>query len=161
MYAFLPTALRSGDCLSSFLTENFLKIVSLVLTIFAILGSIVQFQTFSIQVHGKQLDRQYLMFGQYMAGASFITDDYAGYRKGVLSAEKLDKLNAERFDRSFDFQMKKYYMEIGSFDGAKRWVFGDNSMMRENYRTWEYPVAINMSDTIVPGNITLYVPRFD
>ncbi len=101
------------------------------------------------------------MFGQYIAGAPFITDDSSGYRKGVLSAEKLDKLDIESFDKSFDFQMKKYYAEINSADGSKQWIFGDNSMLRENYRTWEYPVAINVSDTIVPGNITLYVPRVE
>ncbi len=161
MSAFLRAAFRRSDNLSSFLSENFLKIVSLVLTILVILGSIVQFQTFSIQVHGKQLDRQYLMFGQYIAGASFITDDSAGYRKGVLSSEKLNKLNADLFDKSFDFQMKKYYVEIGSYDGTARWAFGDNSILRENYKAREYPAAINMSDTIVPGNITLYVPRVE
>ncbi|MBI4176842.1 MAG: hypothetical protein HY516_00585 [Candidatus Aenigmarchaeota archaeon] len=147
--------------MSSFISENFLKIASLVLTIVALLGSIVQFQDFSLQAHGNQIDRLNLMFGQYLAGAPFLTQSEPDYRKGVLDADKLDKLDATTFGQQFDFQIKKYYLQINLTDNSRTWEFGDVSIRKENYKLWEYPVAVNVSDAVLAGKMSVYVPRYD
>ena len=147
--------------MSTFMSENFLKIVSLVLTVLAILGSIVQFQSFKIELHGKQLDRQYIMFGQYLVGAPFITDDSTGYTKGLLSEMKLDSFDRNSFDDQFNFpQIEKYYVEI-IVSGAIRWIFGDDGLKSEKHMLWEYPVAINMDNTVMPAKMMVYVPKVE
>ena len=150
--------------MSTFMSENFLKIVALVLTIIAILGSIVQFMSFKVEMHGKQLDRQYLMFGQYIAGAPFLTDDIPEYRKGVLSATKLDSFDSVSFAEQFNFpHIEKYFVNICAPSPTcdNEWLFGDDSIKTEKYKLWEYPVAINMVDTIVPGKMLVYVPKVE
>ncbi|MFH0890212.1 MAG: hypothetical protein V1836_03685 [Candidatus Aenigmatarchaeota archaeon] len=144
--------------MSSFLSENFLKIVSLALTIFAILGSIVQFQSFAIQLHGKQTDRLYIMFGQYLAGAPFITASDPEYRKGVLDEVKLNALTNDSFKTKFSFaQIDKYLVEITT--DSSGWIFGDDSLLGANYRLWTYPVAVKTTDAVVPGKMLVYVPK--
>jgi len=145
----------------TFMSENFLKIVSLVVVIIAILGSIVQFQSFKVEVHGKQLDRQYIMFGQYLAGAPFLTVDQPEYRKGVLSSDKLNALDSSSFADQFNFpHIEKYFVDIVTSTGTQ-WTFGDNSIKSEKHMLWEYPVAVSMVDTIIPAKMSVYVPKVE
>lgn len=144
--------------MSTFIAENFLKIIALVVSILGILATLVQFQSFSLQIHGKQIDREYLIFSQYMAGAPFLTQTEPDYRKGVLNATKLDALDNDTFEKSFSFADITKYLVIIVTD-SKGWVFGDDSILKEKNRVWEHPVAVKMADTIISGSMKVYVPK--
>ncbi len=144
--------------MSTFMSENLIKIITLIVSILGILATLVQFQSFSIQMHGKQADREYIIFSQYLAGAPFLTYDEPDYRKGVLDAVKLDALTNDSFENSFSFaDLAKYLVVIET--GTKNWVFGDDSILKEKNRLWEHPVAVKISDTVIPGTMKVYVPK--
>src|SRR3990167_8235740 len=136
--------------MSTFMAENLLKIIGLVVSILGILATLVQFQSFSLEIHGKQVDREYLIFSQYMAGAPFLTYDKPDYRKGVLDSDKLNALDNDSFDKSFTFADLTKYLVIISTE-SKNWVFGDDSILKEKYKMWTHPIAVKMADTIIPG----------
>lgn len=144
--------------MSTFMAENLLKIVALVVSILGILATLVQFQSFSLEIHGKQVDREYLIFSQYMAGAPFLTYDKPDYRKGVLDADKLNALDNGSFAQKFSFADLTKYLIIIATDSST-WIFGDDSILKEKNRVWAHPVAVKMSDTIIPGTMKVYVPK--
>ncbi|MBI1972150.1 MAG: hypothetical protein HYS53_02515 [Candidatus Aenigmarchaeota archaeon] len=144
--------------MSTFIAENFIKIVALVVSILGILATLVQFQSFSLQIHGKQIDREYLIFSQYMAGAPFLTQTEPDYRKGVLDTDKLNNLNNDSFSEKFGFADITKYLVVITTD-SQGWVFGDDSILKEKNRVWEHPVAVKMTDTIIPGTMKVYVPK--
>ncbi|MBI4168049.1 MAG: hypothetical protein HY515_03770 [Candidatus Aenigmarchaeota archaeon] len=144
--------------MSTFMSENLIKIITLIVSTLGILATLVQFQSFSIQMHGKQVDREYIIFSQYMTGAPFLTYDEPDYRKGVLDAIKLDALTNDSFEKSFSFaDLSKYLVVI--ITDSKGWVFGDDSILKEKNRLWEHPVAVNTSAAVIPGTMKIYVPR--
>ncbi len=144
--------------MSTFIAENFLKIIALVVSILGILATWVQFESFSLEIHGKQIDREYLIFSQYMAGAPFLTQTVPDYRKGVLDADKLNALDNDTFQKNFSFADITKYLVVIVTD-SKGWVFGDDSILKEKNRVWQHPVAVKMTGTIIPGTMKVYVPK--
>lgn len=140
------------------MAENLIKIITLIISTLGILGTLVQFQSFSIQMHGKQVDREYIIFSQYMAGSPFLTYDEPDYRKGVLDSRMLNKLTNKTFGEKISFaDLTKYLVVIDITSNA--WVFGDDSILKEKNRLWEHPIAVNVTNIVVPGIMKVYVPK--
>ncbi len=144
--------------MSSFLSENFVKIITFITFPIAILGSIVQFASFRVDIQGYGTNRQLMVLGQDIIGAEFLSYAPNGeVVKGVFSKEKLDALNGDLNGKIKFANMPKYFINIT--DSEEAWKFGDESVKDATHLKYFYPVSIRYPNKTVPAKVEMYFLR--
>ncbi len=142
--------------MSSFLSENFVKIITFITFTIAILGSIVQFASFRVDIQGYGTNRQLMVLGQDIIGAEFLSYAPNGeVVKGVFSKEKLDALNGDLSGKIKFAGMPKYFINITDSE-KKSWLFGDGTVKTQTHLKYFYPISIRYSDKTVPAKVEIY-----
>lgn len=142
--------------MSSFLSENFVKIITFITFTIAILGSIVQFASFRVDIQGYGVNRQLMVIGQDIIGAKFLSEESGGeVVKGVFSKEKLDALGGDLGDKIKFADMPEYFIIITDSENNS-WLFGDAAVKDKPHLKYFYPIAIKYPDKTLPATIEIY-----
>ena len=168
----------------TFLAENLIKIITLVVSIIVILGTVIQFISFKICVEQNQREREFLNFNGFLLGANFFTEQKSligitENRRGVFDVAKLDSLSDISGLVTYPYT---YFVKIT--DDDKVWKYGDESLKSEierleltkelarrlpmsglvnienimvKYYHFDNPVAIKYSDRTVAGKMSVYI----
>ncbi len=145
--------------MSSFLAENFVKIITFITFTIAILGSIVQFASFRVDIQGYGANRQLMMIGQDIIGAKFLSEESGGETiKGVFSKQKLDGLGGDLGDKIKFADMPTYFINITVATGSekKSWLFGDAAVKDKPHLKYFHPVAVKYPDKTLPAIVEIY-----
>lgn len=144
--------------MSSFLAENFVKIITFITFTIAILGSIVQFASFRVDIQGYGANRQLMMIGQDIIGAKFLSYSPDGENgeimKGVFSKEKLDALSGDLGDKIAFADMPEYFINIR--DSENSWKFGDAGVKDKPHLKYFHPIAIKYPGKTLPAIVEIY-----